>query len=249
MDSKSSFNFVGHLPYVEAAADQFQLPRRLVAKIAAAPPITIASRVLAGLSEISRRAKGRPFFDVEMASIRSALDDVVEVVWHYRAAAGTANGMVGDGWLALHSSESGGFGEAESGDAGETAQPPATFAGVGPYLAAERDRLGLHELIADRVRNIPELGSIGRRIGHVCDGLRRGTMSAEIVRSELDCAAHDVLVLAVLANAAESMLDDAYRGFGLDMPDTPPVGRPESRCCATSVYRQRSRAQSAAFFA
>lgn len=237
------YDFDGSLPYIEAAVDLFQLPRRLAAKIATAAPLTIAARVLAGLSEISRRASGRPFQDAELASVRQALDDIVEVPWHYRTAAGVATSMLGDGWSTLHSFEAG----SESVGSGDAIQPPP-FAGVGQYLSTERERLELHELIADRVRHVPELGSIARRIGHVHNGLRNGTMSVEAARPELDCVTEEARVLSVLADAAEAMVADAFRAFGFKMPDTPPPGRPESRCCAANVYRQRARAKTGALF-
>ena len=103
------------------------------------------------------------------------------------------------------------------------------FRGTPYYLDAQADRLGLAKLLVDRARTNAEIHRVATLLGQLSeryhlapkeDG-RAVLFPIELtqIKSTLGQAECELSTLHALAAAAQAMIDEAYRAFGLAVPE------------------------------
>ena len=103
------------------------------------------------------------------------------------------------------------------------------FRGTPHYLDAQGDRLGLSKVLTDRARHNPELYRASVLLGQLSeryhqapkDGSRAVIFPAELaqIRGTLGQCEQELGKLHALAAAAQTMVDEAHRAFGLEPPE------------------------------
>lgn len=103
------------------------------------------------------------------------------------------------------------------------------FRGTPHYLDAQGDRLGLSKVLTDRARHNAEIYRVSTLLGQLCEryhlAARNGDPTAiqpaELaqVRGTLGQCEQELAKLHALAAASQTMIDEAHRAFGLEMPD------------------------------
>lgn len=251
------YHFPGTTPYLSEAMAGWGLPPHIRANLAASVPIRHLGRVLAGLAELSGRNRRRPLLPTELAAVRSALLGVDEVRWHYRIAATACFEATAEARRAFVMPTPDDGGEMIPEDAPGIAW---NFTGLAPFLDAEARRLGLSAVVARRAAQSPEVHRIATRLASVASVYRKAPRDhdgrplltlaeRDTVRADLDCAGAEASGLAVLATGAESMLMDAYHGFGLSMPDSPDPSMPECPGCNPALNTRRTAGRLLPYFA
>ena len=110
------------------------------------------------------------------------------------------------------------------------------FRGSPHYIDQQGDRLGVPKILTDRARHNPEIYRVSVLTGQLCeryhrapkDGGRAVVLPAELaqIRGTLGQCEQELEKLHVLAAAAQAIVDEAHRAFGL----TPPNRRFRVRC-------------------
>ena len=103
------------------------------------------------------------------------------------------------------------------------------FRGSPHYIDQQGDRLGVPKILSDRARHNPEIYRVSVLTGQLCeryhrapkDGGRAVVLPAELaqIRGTLGQCEQELEKLHVLAAAAQAIVDEAHRAFGLTLPD------------------------------
>jgi hypothetical protein len=105
------------------------------------------------------------------------------------------------------------------------------FRGTPHYLDAQGARLGLTRILTDRARRNAEIHRIATLLGQLNERwrqLRKGTdgrpvvflAELEQVKGTLAQAQEESAKLHALAASAQAMIDEAYRAFGIEPPES-----------------------------
>ncbi len=103
------------------------------------------------------------------------------------------------------------------------------FRGTPFYLDAQADRMGLSKVLVDRARTNHEIHRVALLLGQLCERYHRApkeegravVFPAELaqIQGGLGQAECEISKLHALAAAATAMIDEAYRAFGLAIPE------------------------------
>jgi hypothetical protein len=103
------------------------------------------------------------------------------------------------------------------------------YRGTPYYLDAQGDRLGVSKVLTDRARHNPEVCRVSVLLGQLCERYHRAPKKdgramvppAELaqIRGTLGQCEQELEKLHALAAAAQAMVDEAHRAFGLDAPE------------------------------
>ena len=104
------------------------------------------------------------------------------------------------------------------------------FRGAPPYLNRQARRLGITQVLVDRARHNPEIHRMSVLMGQLCEGYHRlhkpsgaaptiDPPKLALAKSTLDQIEQEASKLHALAAAAADMLDEAYRAYGLEVPN------------------------------
>ncbi len=102
------------------------------------------------------------------------------------------------------------------------------FRGTQYYLDVQGDRLGLSRSLTDQSRHNPEVYRVSVLLGQPCERYHRArgeddfaaVLPAELaqIRGTLGQCERELEKLHALAAAAQAMVDEAHRAFGLEPP-------------------------------
>ena len=105
------------------------------------------------------------------------------------------------------------------------------FRGSPHYVEQQGNRLGVSKILTDQARHNQEMYRISVLVGQLCeryyrtpkDGNRAIAFPAELaqVKGTLGQCEHELAKLHVLAAAAQVIIDEAHRAFGLVPPNRP----------------------------
>jgi len=103
------------------------------------------------------------------------------------------------------------------------------FRGSPHYIDQQGDRLGVPKILTDRARHNPEIYRVSILTGQLCeryhrapkDNNRAAVSPAELaqIRGTLGQCQQELEKLHVLAAAAQMIVDEAHRAFGITPPD------------------------------
>src|ERR1039458_1004651 len=103
------------------------------------------------------------------------------------------------------------------------------YRGTPHYLADQAKRLGVAQIMADRARNNAEIYRISVLLAQLCERYHRARtedgkpvferIELAQIKGTLEQCEQELGKLHVLAASAQSMLEEAWSAFALDIPD------------------------------